>query len=294
MSDRTAIEKNKRKLAEHQRILYEMLCELDRVCKENKIPYMLFAGTALGAVREHDFIPWDDDLDVVMLRKDYRRFLRCAKSDLDPKVYYVQQEFSEHWPMQFSKIRKNHTACMERYVPKDPEIHQGIYLDVFPCDNLSDNRLVRKLQFLASKVVIAKALDARGYLTDSAAKKLFMAVCRILPGSLFKKLVLLESKSDSRMVHTFFGASSRYEKSIYPRSFFTEYTEMRFGEGNFPVSANYHELLTILYGDYMTPTPEERRERKVHAEIVDPAHSYKEYLDQQKSMQFREYTRSIR
>ena len=152
-------------LRRHQAVLLELLTEFDRICVKHGIGYVLFAGSALGAVRHQGFIPWDDDLDVAMLRADYQRFLQLAPAELGEQ-YFLQGEFSAHWPMFFSKLRKNGTACMERFVPKDEKMHQGIYMDIFPVDNLSDNALVRKIQFAASKVVIAKGLDRRGYLTD--------------------------------------------------------------------------------------------------------------------------------
>ena len=68
----------------HQKALLTLLQEFDRVCKALDIPYVLFAGTMLGAVRHQGFIPWDDDLDVMMLRPDYERFLREAEALLEP------------------------------------------------------------------------------------------------------------------------------------------------------------------------------------------------------------------
>lgn len=99
-----------KQLQKHQGIMFQMLCELDAICRRNNINYMLFAGSALGAVRHKGFIPWDDDLDIVMLREDYDRFLSVAPNELDGKQYYLQKEFSSHWPMFFSKLRKNNTA----------------------------------------------------------------------------------------------------------------------------------------------------------------------------------------
>lgn len=83
-------------LRAHQLALLQMLHEIDRVCKKHHITYTLFAGTALGAVRHGGFIPWDDDLDVIMLRPDYERFMALAPAELDGTVYYLQREFSEH------------------------------------------------------------------------------------------------------------------------------------------------------------------------------------------------------
>ncbi len=287
----------KRLLRDHQDMLYRMLCDLDQVCKEQNIHYLLFAGTMLGAVREQGFIPWDDDLDIVMLRSDYEKFLEVAQDCFDrllPGKYYVQREFSTHWPVHFSKVRMNGTACIERYIPRDPKVHQGIYIDIFPCDNLSDHKARRKLQFFASKVVIAKALDRRGYSTDSFSKKIFMYLCKVLPLVPLRKLAISQKEHNSAMVHTFFGASSKYSKSIYPREWFTEVTQRKFREDTFPVSAHFDAMLKVLYGDYMTPTPSNQREIKVHAEIVDLHRSYEEYEGIQEKMHFYEYTRSIR
>lgn len=281
-------------LQEHQAALIPMLREIDRICRKYHIAYQLFAGTALGAVRHGGFIPWDDDLDIVMLRPEYERFLEAAPAELDPEIYYLQKEFSHHWPMFFSKLRKNGTACLERYIPKDPESHRGIYIDIFPCDNLSDNAVLAKCQFYMSKFVIARSLDRRGYLTDSGAKKLVMLCSKVLPVKPMLRFVQMRGNRETKMVHTFFGASSRYEKSIYPREWFTSSVAKPFEDGDYPVSGDYDALLTRLYGDYMTLPPEEDRGCKVHAELVDLERSYTEYEGVQQTMEFKEYSRSIR
>jgi lipopolysaccharide cholinephosphotransferase len=99
---------------EHQAALYELLCEFDRICRKHGIRYTLFAGTLLGAVRHGGFIPWDDDADVLMLREDYEKFLEVAPTETDPDQFFVQKEYSEHWPMFFSKLRLQGTACVKK------------------------------------------------------------------------------------------------------------------------------------------------------------------------------------
>lgn len=281
-------------LTPHQNVLIELWTVFDDICKRHNIPYQLFAGTALGAVRHQGIIPWDDDLDVVLLRPDYQRFMKIASEELHSGQYYLQVEFSSHWPMFFSKLRKNNTACLERYHPRDPEMHQGIYIDIFPCDNLSNSPLIRKFQFLSSKIIIAKSLSRRGYLTDSPLKKLFMALCRLLPAAPFLYLTKLPAKKDSQWVHTFLGGAKDYRKNIYPRLWFSETVSLPFCQSTAPVTAHYDTLLTQLYGDYMTPLPDDQRGYKTHAELVDTETSYEAYLDMQKSMIFDMHTRSIR
>lgn len=277
----------------HQQALLSLLQEFDRVCKALDIPYVLFAGTMLGAVRHQGFIPWDDDLDVMMLRSDYERFLREADRVLDREKFYLQKEFSQHWPMFFSKLRLNNTTCLEKYHPKDENVHQGVYIDLFPCDNAAGSELGRKLQFYASKIVIAKSLDRRGYETDSRKKKLFMTICRVLPQKPFLWLVRRGAK-DSAMVHSFLGGASGYSKNVYPRVWFTQRTELPFEGGTYPVSAHYDALLGKLYGEYMVLPPENQRAIKQHAILIDLENSYEKYAHYRDGMTFDVHTRSIR
>ena len=277
----------------HQSALQELLREFDRVCKALSIPYILFAGTMLGAVRHQGFIPWDDDLDVMMLRDDYDRFLREADSMLDREKFFLQKEFSDHWPMFFSKLRLNGTTCLEKYHPKDPDIHQGIYMDIFPCDNAWESGFGRKCQFYASKVVIAKALDARGYDTDSGKKKLFMAACRVLPMRPFLNIAKGPEKTGT-MVHSFLGGASSFGKSVYPREYFEHRTDGVFEGEQYPISREYDKLLRILYGDYMRIPPPEERVCKQHAILVDLERSWEDYRNYRDDIKFDVHTRSIR
>lgn len=289
-----AIQEYKSEINELQKIQLSMLKDFDAVCQKHRISYQLFSGTALGAVRHKGFIPWDDDIDVVMLREDYERFFNSASKELDSNKYYVQREFSEHWPMFFSKLRLNGTTYIEKYHSHDARIHQGIYIDIFPCDNLSDSRLMQKLQYIASKIVIAKSLYARGYETNSTVKKCFMQFCRILPTEPFKRLCIRRNDSSSLKVHTFFGGGKKFERSIYLREWFEQSVKMRFEDSEFPVSAHYDEMLRVMYGDYMVMPTLEQRVCKRHAAIVDINKPYTFHLEEQRNMKIEKYTESIR
>lgn len=289
-----AIQEYKSEINELQKIQLSMLKDFDAVCQKHRISYQLFSGTALGAVRHKGFIPWDDDIDVVMLREDYERFFDSASKELDSNKYYVQREFSEHWPMFFSKLRLNGTTYIEKYHSHDARIHQGIYIDIFPCDNLSDSRLMQKFQYIASKIVIAKSLYARGYETNSTVKKCFMQFCRILPTEPFKRLCIRRNDSSSLKVHTFFGGGKKFERSIYLREWFEQSVKMRFEDSEFPVSAHYDEMLRVMYGDYMIMPTLEQRVCKRHAAIVDINKPYTFHLEEQKNMKIEKYTESIR
>ncbi|MBR6568073.1 MAG: LicD family protein [Clostridia bacterium] len=280
-------------LKEHQSALALLLEEFDRVCRTLGIPYILFAGTMLGAVRHKGFIPWDDDLDIIMFREDYERFLEQAPEVLDNNRFFLQKEFSEHWPMFFSKLRLNNTTCLEKFHPKDKKIHSGVYIDIFPCDNAFKSSLGKRIQFFASKVVIAKSLYKRGYETKSSAKKLFMKICRVLPLKPFLA-VAKGGRKNSTHVHSFLAAAKSYSKNVFPREYISNRINLDFENKKYPVSAEYDNLLRILYGDYMTLPPPEMQDTKRHVVLVDLSRSYEHYQSLHDNMEFDVLTVSIR
>jgi len=282
-------------LREHQSACYSLLCEFDSVCKKLGIPYFLFAGTLLGAVRHEGFIPWDDDLDVIMLREDYERFLKEAPKVINEEQFFLQKEYSDHWPMFFTKLRKNCTTCIEPYPPKDLKTHNGIYMDIFPCDNAFKSRIGQIIQYLSSKVIIAKGLDKRGYITKSRCKKVFMCICRVLPLKPFHAIVR-GPKNRQNIVHSFLGGASKFSKNIYPSAYFNPQTVVmrKFETNEFPISSNYDELLRILYGEYNKLPPLEERKVKKHTVLVDLNRSYEDYEDYRKTLTFVSGTMSIR
>ena len=280
-------------LKEHQAVLLELLIEFDRVCKKNGISYTLFAGSMLGAVRHQGFSPWDDDLDIALLREDYNRLMNLDESEWN-KAYYLQKEFSKHWPASFSKLRKNNTTCLEKYHPKDKQTHQGIYVDIFPIDNMADKFFMRFIQFLSARIVIAKVKSIQGYDTNSFMKKLAIFLSRLLPLKVFHSIATMNKRKKTKSVHSFFAGSIRFRKGIFPRCWFTETIEIPFESVMIPVSRYYHELLTKQYGDYMIMPSEEERKCKVHAVLVDVENDYSLYKNYRDGMRFDIHTRSIR
>lgn len=279
--------------AELQKALYTMLCEFDRVCKALDITYFLFAGTLLGAVRHKGFIPWDDDLDVLMPRRDYERLLKEGPGILDREHFFLQGEFSEHFPMFFSKLRMNGTTCLEKYHPKDNKCHQGIYIDIFPCDNAYGSKIGRMMQFACSKIVIAKGLYKRGYDSKNILKRILMLVCRPLPNRFFHRIVT-GPKDTQAYVHCYLGGASKMEKSTFPASFFAGRMDASFEQGVFSIPEKYDDVLKVLYGDYMTIPPEADRRCKEHSILVDLTRSYEAYESYRDGMEFEQLTRSIR
>ncbi len=115
--------------------LIELLDEFVRICKKHNLKYTLVAGTVLGAVRHSGFIPWDDDIDVGMLRPDYEKFLEVAPKELKDKYILDCFEQNKDYHLSFAKIKKNGTIFDEE-AAHHMNNHKGIFLDVFPLDNV--------------------------------------------------------------------------------------------------------------------------------------------------------------
>lgn len=118
--------------------LYEILGEIVRVCEKHSIPYFIQGGSAIGAFYNRGIVPWDDDIDVGMLRDDYERFLRVAPAELGEK-YFLEWFGSEpNTPFYFAKVKKNGTLFVEE-IWREMDIHHGIFVDVFPYDRIPDS-----------------------------------------------------------------------------------------------------------------------------------------------------------
>ena len=145
-----------------QEIEIDILKEIERVCDVLDIQYFANYGTLLGAVRHKGFIPWDDDIDICMLRKDYDRFILEAPKVL--KKGYTLQHFlvDPNTPTYHAKVRKDGTRFAEDYIENMP-IHQGIFVDVFPYDKTADDEECRKKHMkkarLARHLFISKSVS---------------------------------------------------------------------------------------------------------------------------------------
>jgi lipopolysaccharide cholinephosphotransferase len=137
-----------------QNVQLEILDEIVRICNKYDIPYFFIGGTLLGAVRHKGFIPWDDDIDIGMLRKDYNKFIKLCKDELKSE-YYLQcsETYPQHW-LSFAKIRKNNTLFIESEgLPFRGNDHRGIFVDIFPYDYVSKNKNIQKIQYSLNRKI---------------------------------------------------------------------------------------------------------------------------------------------
>ncbi|MGN9160347.1 LicD family protein [Clostridium sulfidigenes] len=254
-----------------QKVELEILIEFDRICKKNNIKYQLFAGTLLGAIRHNGFIPWDDDIDVCLLRKDYNRFIKACEKELNSKYFLQTHETDKNYIMQFAKIRKNNTVFMEK-ATSECKIHQGIYIDVFPMDNILPGSLIGKAQqrllYIIGRINLSRVkmhcLDANkpiekylGIMTHYMLKLIPKKWTDILQT---KITCMFENKDTKYISHLTNGASyERYVRYMMEKSSFYDSIDGNFEGNDFPIPRNYNEVLLQLFGKYMELPPVEKR-----------------------------------
>ncbi len=248
----------------------EILIELDRVCRKNNIKYCLACGTLLGAIRHEGFIPWDDDIDVWMLRCEYERFCKICEKDLDKKYFFQNWDTDPYFNSAYGKIRKKGTryirAGQERMKYKD-----GIYIDILPLDNLPD-------QYWARWRMIVKAWLYRKLTYAQAG-----AMCE---KNLFKRIgyFILSLYPVKRAKREFYRLLTRYDnkETLYCKCLgdvnfnphwkddFRELIEWQFEGHLFYVPARYDSLLKNNIGiDYMTLPPIEKRRPHADFSYID-------------------------
>lgn len=237
---------------------HEMLKELARVCEKRNIKYYLAQGTLLGAVRHKGFIPWDDDIDVIVPYDELERLMRIFPCEGDQEYMITNHTVEKHYPLTWTKIRaKNTLSRPKRY--KDVPVNWGICIDLFPAYPVSDNALFRTCEILffriARKMLIAEMTK---YEEGHHAVTRIMESIPISVRHFFLNLSLklfTSHKDDTKYVYLL----CKNGKVMKREWIFGEKTTLSFEGEDYPVPTDYHKFLTEMYGDYMSLPPIEEQ-----------------------------------
>lgn len=249
---------NKETLDNLHGVELEILKEVDRVCKKHGITYFLDSGTALGAIRHKGFIPWDDDIDIAMLRDDYDHFCSIARDELNSQFFFQSIETDNNYNKFHAKIRKNNTKYVEsRIVGR--EMHQGVFIDVVPFDKvpIKFHKIICKFVYFIRRLV--SYYHEKEQLPQNRLKEL---IIRIVLGKnpllRYYKICTMFNNYGKKYMYTAFEYPV-YQHFVFPSRVFEGIKEVEFEGYLFPIVSGYDEYLKIMYGDYMQLPPEDKR-----------------------------------
>lgn len=258
-------------LKEIQKLESDALKVILEICRKIDVECFLIGGTALGAIRHNDFIPWDDDIDVGMIRNDYVKFLKEAPEYL-PNNYYLQTPYNNKVnPYFYSKLRINGTRFVE-FCNRKLKMHHGVYVDIFPFDEVPDNdeenkKHFKKAQKLLKLFVLRQSPDMSK--KAKTGKEKIKAVIRkfahvfiqIIPHDylIFKiddhiqKYNGTEQKAFACMNFPVWKTEYIQKKDLYPL------LKHKFGNIDVMIPNNYDIYLSTHYGEYMKLPPVNKR-----------------------------------
>lgn len=234
-----------------------LLNELDAFCEKNGLLYWIDFGTLLGAVRNGDFIPWDDDIDVTMPMADYKRFLEIADAGLPRDIFVQTPKSDPAYKQAMTKLRDCYSTYIERHESEETPYHKGIFLDIFPAYNYPN--IPKKIR----KILLYFTMHSR-YDAYVRSKNVWINK----PVYWFFKLIwIILSPWKSNM----FGQipeDNGYNYAV-PGKYIFPLKRIEFAGGKYPAPVNTHEYLTLMYGkNYIVPPP--NKDRAPHAKAIRP------------------------
>lgn len=247
-----------------QMIQLEMLLEVKRICKKRNIKYSIIAGTVLGAVRHKGFIPWDDDIDVALIRSEYERFCLACEDELDKTRFFLQTyKNTSEYRWGYAKIRRIGTVFVRKGQEhiKHPT---GVFIDIFPLDNVPDNLINRRIHNFACTIVRKMLWSKAGAKSDDNMfmRWIFRGIS-IIPKKiiflLYSILVNLNKGKETKMVRILTFPTPNNGQYGYYRKWYTQLQDVQFEGNYFPAPKDYDEYLTFKFGNYLELPPIEQR-----------------------------------
>ncbi|MBR5709368.1 MAG: LicD family protein [Thermoguttaceae bacterium] len=251
-------------------INYKVLRVFDEFCKANEIPYFLEGGTLLGAVRHQDFIPWDDDLDVVVFACDFPRLKSTLIEQLPPEYEFIEYTSHNGYFYDFINRISVKGSRLKKLEPDNPYSNaNSLGIDIFVLESVPNNAVVRSLRFAVRKLVYAFAMGHRwklNYKNKTSLERIVLSVLSSVGWFIplkwlfqFQEYFINAKLSDdktylSAVNYTFPNLSCTFKKEWYSSSCNVQIRDLML-----PAPVGYDSVLKTIYGDYMQFPPEEKR-----------------------------------
>lgn len=277
----------------------DILKEIDRIVRKNGLRYTLCGGSLLGTIRHNGFIPWDDDIDVSMVREDYDKFFEACKRDLNHDKYFAQtMDTDPTYQIEFGRILLKNTV-FQRSGQEHIKVNNGFFVEIFPRDPLSDNLFIETIQmFLA--FIMRKMLYARMGVRVSK-NYIYKILYWVLSHNAKKnanyilQFINWLTRGKKTEVMTCWGTMDRWEKDlkkmgmkkllwkkimvlfsrndkkerVVNRPWFYELEERKFEDMTVMITKHWDKWLSGAYGDYMKIPPIDERQRHKTVSYID-------------------------
>lgn len=271
----------KQTIKDVQTKILEIMKYVDYVCRKNKITYFIMGGTALGAVRHGGFIPWDDDLDIFMTYEEFLK-LKDAFTNENNSKFVIQEWRSIPQYMRYAKVRMNGTTFIEKQFLNDPNLHQGIYIDIMILHKVPNNYFIQKLVYYESKYVTLHGLSQTHWEPKSKLQALALKSLKILPSNWMAKVcykrIYKYDKLKENFSYCYWITKANFKGGLFDKSFFETPLEIKFEDSYFYGPSRIKDYLAYRYGDYMKLPSVEEQKSSVHAYIFDTEKDYTEYI----------------
>lgn len=262
-------------------VLLDLMLTFDDVCKKHNLTYFLEAGSLLGAIRHKGFIPWDDDVDVLMPRKDYQKFLELSNEFVAP--YFLQTPYTdEGYFYSFPKIRNSNTTALNQMFCYQ-NFNHGMWLSIFPIDNWDVNggeeRYAKIKELNMDNSTYMRISNPNLSEKDQQRVKNY---CGRDPFDTIKELDRIAQECNgykTEFVTVGSTAVISYSRKLWYAEDFSSAIEWDFEDFKFPVPVGYDRFLKVMYGDYMKLPPVEDRGLHHSGTIFNADIPYKEFLE---------------
>lgn len=258
-------------LSEVQDIAYGILVEFDRICRKHDVKYSLEGGTLLGAVKYGDFVPWDDDIDVIMLRSEYDKFLKIAPGELREDYFLQSYKNVPEFPLNYAKLCYKRSKIYDYSYSHIEKMNHGIFMDIFPIDNVEPKRLRNQLHKigLLTGARVTKLNNPIGGIAEW--KKCCYRIVACLP---MKTLCFLVDKACERYNGYDTGfcyevCNSNRKFKPLPSEIYRNITKLRFRDQEFLAVSAYDDFLRSRFGEnYMHELPPEECRKPSHSRNI--------------------------
>lgn len=272
---------NNMKQEDLKQLQYQQLLIMDdihRVCVNNNLRYYLIGGSALGAVRHHGFIPWDVDIDIIMPRLDYEKFLKIAPMQLDRRFKCHDYRTDSKYSLPHAIVIMNNSYVKYSYSDNNPSLRpEGIYVDILPLDYVSSeldlqHKHARKLHQIKT---VKYLKESKIYISNNLITKIFKYILRLvflpIPWRYLNHKQQIIAQRFNHIENPTLCCSTlshyKYSKLVMPIDYFGKPRLMQFENRKYYCPEEVHKYLTHLFGDYMKLPPIEIQQRYMQAVI---------------------------